>query len=72
MRPDREAPPFTADEVGVVLRHSAVVHHLLATRVPNSLDRQPLPVVRPQRITGPQLLRRHYPAGRLEPLATAR
>ena len=58
MRPEAEAPGGAADEVRMILRHSAVVYHLLATRVPNSLDRQPLPVVRPQRIAHPQLTRR--------------
>jgi hypothetical protein len=38
MRPEAEAPPFIADEVGVILRHSAVVHHLLAARVADILD----------------------------------
>jgi len=45
MRPDAEAPLVVADEVGVVLRHTAVVHHLRAARVADILDGQPLPVV---------------------------
>jgi hypothetical protein len=38
MRPDAEAPSFIADEVGMILRHPAVVHHLLAARVAHALD----------------------------------
>jgi len=33
MRPEAEAPLFIADEVGMVLRDPAVVHHLRAARV---------------------------------------
>jgi hypothetical protein len=58
MRPDGEAPLLIADEVRMILRHSAVVHHLLAARVAHRLDGPPLPVVRPQRIAPPQLPRR--------------
>jgi hypothetical protein len=42
MRPEAEAPLVAADEVGVVLRHPAVVDGLLAARVADTLDRQPV------------------------------
>ena len=58
MCPEAPAPRCVADEVGVILRHAAVVHRLLAAGVPNCLDGQPLAIVRPQLITGLQLLRR--------------
>ena len=58
VRPEAEAPLVAADEVGVVFRHAAVVHHLLAARVADILNGQPLPVVRPQLIANPQLPRR--------------
>jgi len=72
MRPDGEAPLLVADEVGVVLRHAAVVHDLRAARVAHALDGQPPPVVRPQRIAHPQLPRCHRPASQLKPPATAK
>jgi len=73
MRPEAEAPLVAADEVGVVFRHPAVVHHLRAARVAASTPpRPPLPIVRSQRIANPQLPRRHSPAVRLEPLAATR
>jgi len=38
MRPEAEAPLLIADEVGVVLRHAAVVDGLRAARVADILD----------------------------------
>ena len=40
MRPEAEAPLVAADEVRMILRHAAVVHHLLAARVAHALDGQ--------------------------------
>jgi len=71
MRPEAEAPGGTADEVRMILRHAAVVHHLLAACVADGLDGQPVAVVRPQRIAHPQLTRCHCPASQLKPPATA-
>jgi len=38
MRPEAEAPLVAADEVGVVLRHPAVVDGLRAARAAHALD----------------------------------
>jgi len=71
MRPEAEAPLVAADEVRMILRHPAIVHHLRAARVAHPLDRYPLPIGRPQRLANPQLARCPCPASQLKPPATA-